>query len=73
MAGRVVHSFFADGRQYAAAGGSKWSPLHSRCAIYNGRRVRSLLAPIYGKKPFIHEWHGEVGYWHTRIAQSEYA
>ena len=77
MAWRVVHSFFADGRLYAAAGGTalhqdgrqQAAPPHSRCAIYNGRRVRSLLAPIHGYMPFIHEWHGASGSEYTRMAR----
>lgn len=76
MAWRVVHSFFADGRLYAAADGGRRrqaAPPHSRCAIYNGRRTRSLLAPIHGYMPFMHEWHGVSGSEHTRMAQSERA
>ena len=59
MAGRVVHSFFADGRQNATAvrdGGRRYRLTAD--AMYNGRRVKSLLAPIHGEMSFIHEWHG---------------
>ena len=48
------------------------APPHSRCAIYNGRRTRSLLAPIHGYMPFIHEWHGVSSSEYTRMARSRW-